>query len=82
MTINMLPIRVPNDIFIKVIHKQKKGTDRIICRFGINTAFVPFDKERGCFCTILDQYLVDPDKIKNQTEFEGFKIIVKFRPAC
>ena len=64
--------RLPNDIFVKVVHFKKKGGELMLCRFGINTALVPFNDQRGCFCTILDKHLVDPDKIKTLPEWTGF----------
>jgi len=28
------------DIFIKIVHRSLKGNDKVLCRFGINTAFL------------------------------------------
>jgi hypothetical protein len=74
-------VKLAGDIYIKLIN-AKNGN--LICRFAINTAFIPEVKDAEGLCTYtLDKKGVDPDSILNNNKFDNkFKIELKFQDVC
>ena len=46
---------LPSDIFVKLVHINKKGDERLLCRFGLNTGMVTYNEESRCYSATLDQ---------------------------
>ena len=50
---------ISGDIFFRLMHRSRRGNDKLICRFGIHTSFVPYVKTAsaaGTFSLQFDRY--------------------------
>ena len=56
-------VEICGDIFFRIINGKK---DKQICRFAMNTAFMPQTNKY-----VLDKYGVDPDSIANNPKYDN-----------
>ena len=65
-----------------LIHKSEVNNDRVICRFGLNTAFLNREDNSNRLTLKLDKNYVCPNSIKKTKEYEHFKVKLQFSSAC
>lgn len=60
------------DAFFKLMHRSKKGNDKLICRFGLNTSFLRcYEGMQARQLSLnLDRFLVDPDAVRKTKGYE------------
>ena len=67
------------DIYFRLMHRTSSGKGKLICRFALNTSFIPQDEKMYEFT----RNTVDPDAVqKDQRIHPAFKIRLYFKDVC
>jgi hypothetical protein len=64
------------------MHKSETNNDRVLCRFGINTAFLNREKDGLQSIVKMDKNYLCPNSIKKTKEYDQFKVKMVFNTGC
>lgn len=64
------------------MHNSHAGNDRVICRFGLNTAFLNRHENGRRLSLEMDKNYLDPNSIKKAKDYDQFNVRLLFDSGC